>query len=291
MARRPVIVGLSCERLDDNMRAFVSANDAALAFARWYMRTIYVPQSDVHIANSPYTAEELTTGRRPVYVAPMGVDVDTFTHTRRNAARRADINASVGAGERPCLLLYAGRLSAEKNVDMLIDTVARLSERDRYRLLIVGDGPRRSLLEARAAAECPGVVHVRSTIADRAALADLMANVDIFVHPNPREPFGIAPLEAMASGVPVVLPDRGGVLAYANPDNAWMAPALPGSFAAAIENVSRYPGLRDERVARARATAEGHRWSNAASAFFRIYDEISRAHRADVVTSVLEEAV
>jgi len=210
---------------------------------------------------------------------------------RCSTARRADINAAVGAGERTCLLLYAGRLSAEKNVDLLIDMVARLSERERYRLLIIGDGPRRPVLEARAAAECPGVVHIRSTIADRTALADLVANADIFVHPNPREPFGIAPLEAMASGVPVVLPDRGGVISYANDSNAWLAPPLPDTLAAAIENVERYPGLRDERIARARATAERFRWSNAASAFFRIYDEVARAHRTGVVTSAVEEAI
>ena len=60
---------------------------------------------------------------------------------------------------------------------------------------------------------------------DARALARLYASCDVFVHPNPREPFGIGPLEAMASGVPLVLPAAGGVLSYANADNAWLARA------------------------------------------------------------------
>ena len=49
---------------------------------------------------------------------------------------------------------------------------------------------------------------------DRETLATFYASADVFVHPNPREPFGIGPLEAMSSGVPVVMPAAGGVLEY-----------------------------------------------------------------------------
>jgi alpha-1,6-mannosyltransferase len=48
-------------------------------------------------------------------------------------------------------------------------------------------------------------------IADRELLADILANCDVFLHPNPHEPFGIAPLEAMASRLALVAPDSGGV--------------------------------------------------------------------------------
>ncbi len=59
----------------------------------------------------------------------------------------------------------------------------------------------------------------------RETLARLYASCDVFVHPNPREPFGIGPLEAMASGVPLVAPAAGGLLSYANDTNAWLAGA------------------------------------------------------------------
>jgi hypothetical protein len=51
-----------------------------------------------------------------------------------------------------------------------------------------------------------------------------------------------------------------------------------------------YAALRAERVARARATAERHRWANAAQTFFCIYDEIARARRADAITPIFTEA-
>ena len=59
-----------------------------------------------------------------------------------------------------------------------------------------------------------------SDISTKKLLADYYANADVFVHPNPKEPFGIAPLEAMASGVPTVAPDAGGILSYATDENA-----------------------------------------------------------------------
>jgi hypothetical protein len=57
--RRPALVGLSCERFDDNMAAYVSASQAARAFTRWYIRHVYGPPFDVHVAVSAYTAAEL----------------------------------------------------------------------------------------------------------------------------------------------------------------------------------------------------------------------------------------
>ena len=56
--RRPVLAGLSCERMDDGLRAF-GGGRLARRFARWYLKRVYVPQLDVHIANSHYTASEL----------------------------------------------------------------------------------------------------------------------------------------------------------------------------------------------------------------------------------------
>ncbi len=61
-------------------------------------------------------------------------------------------------------------------------------------------------------------------------MAEIYANADAFVHPNPREPFGIAPLEAMAAGLPVIAPNSGGLTAYANLANAWLTNPTPDRF-------------------------------------------------------------
>jgi alpha-1,6-mannosyltransferase len=281
--RRPVVVGMSCERMDDNVAAFVSARVPAMAFARWYMRHVYTPQFDVHIANSPYTAAELSTTARPVYVHGMGVDATMFSPQRRDERLRRDLRRQLGADDDSFVLLYVGRLSSEKNVSLLLDCLGRLSHSRRYRLLVIGDGPARASFEARARREFNGIVHLRNTIGERSLLASIVANCDLFVHPNPREPFGIAPLEAMASGVPVVAPNAGGVLAYANDNNAWLVPARPDTFAAAIEAACRYSALRAYRVFEGRRTAERHHWDAVTTSLFGLYDQIAlnfRAHRS-----------
>jgi glycosyltransferase involved in cell wall biosynthesis len=106
------------------------------------------------------------------------------------------------------------------------------------------------------------------------AISDYSA--DVFVHPNPREPFGIAPLEAMASRVPVVLPSAGGVQSYATPQNSWLAAPDPKSFALAVRMAMTVPD--PSRIAAAFETARGCDWSRATSRFFKLYDEIHRRH-------------
>lgn len=159
--RRPVLVGLSCERMDDNVAAYLAAGAAGRAFARRYIRHIYGPPFDAHIANSEYTADELRRclwDRDPgfITVAPMGVEVQSFGPVHRDRQYRRQLLSDCGGTPESTLLLYAGRLSPEKNVGLLIDMMASLSrisarypDRD-YRLVIAGDGPlaRMALLDA-----------------------------------------------------------------------------------------------------------------------------------------------
>lgn len=273
---RPALVGLTCERMDDNVRAFLGDAPWAERLARRYIRDVYMPQFDAHIANSDYTAAEMPRHPRhprPVYVRHMGVDTITFTPARSNRWRRDRRRAALGVPPGAPLLVYAGRLSAEKHAHLLLDMMRHLGSTG-ARLLLVGDGPMRDALALRAAAESPGRVHVMPNIADRAELADLFADADLFVHPNPREPFGIAPLEAMAAGVPIVVPDRGGVTSYAGADNAWPAAPNGPALAFAVVNALVDERERVRRRQRALATAAAHAWPAAAAAYFELYDHI-----------------
>ena len=278
---RPALVGLSCERMDDNVRAFVSADPAVERMARWYMREIYAPQFDAHIANSEYTAAELSSGNprhpRPVFIRHMGVDTITFSPHRADPERRRRRRDDLGLDRDEPVLIYAGRLSSEKHVPLLVDMMRTLPDR-RARLVIAGDGPLRRSLISRAEIECPGRMHFVETITDRGKLADWLTDVDLFVHPNPREPFGIGPLEAMAAGLPVVVPDRGGVRAYANHDNAWLAEPTGAGLSQAV---MRALVSRDERARkrhRALETAAQHAWPTAVAGFFALYREIASRH-------------
>lgn len=277
---RPLLLGLSCERFDDNMAAYLSDRRLARRFTQWYLRHVYGPPFDAHIAISEYTAQELRLAlwdRAPgfVRICPMGVDADRFSPSRRRAALRRQVLAAAGGAADSVLLLYAGRLSPEKNVPLLLDTLGTLvasGGRD-YRLVLVGDGPSSPWIrEQSERGPLAGRVLQVGTLA-REPLADYCASADVFIHPNAREPFGIGPLEAMGSGVPVVLPDRGGVRTYASDANAWLAEPTAEGFAAAVTDALRGD---PSRLARARDTVRQFAWPQITGRYFALYDRLTR---------------
>ena len=279
---RPAVVGLSCERMDRGMAQYVSRSPAALAFCRCYMKWLHFPMFDHHIAVSALAAEELRTAarghqvRRGVWVRPMGADCDRFHPSRRTAAARTWLERLAGAAAGSTLLLYAGRLAPEKNLQLLLDTMAEL-EADgagQYHLLVAGDGPERARFEQQANRHLPGSVCMLGHVRTAPTLADIYANSDAFVHPNPAEPFGIAPLEAMASGLALVAPNEGGVTCYANTANAWLTKADARSFAAAVRAIGADPCAAARRRTAARASAEAFAWERVTGGFFDLYDQL-----------------
>src|SRR5271166_715883 len=263
--KRPTEFATSHERLDDNIAAHLGGGALGTLFAKWYMRYIYFGQFDHHLANSEYTAAELIpasrghTTRRGIWVCPMGVDTQLFSPGP----------ASTHAGRQ---LLYAGRIAPEKNVGLLVQALERLDSE--YKLDLVGDGPMREWLLRESARRTPGRVQCHGHIGDRAEYAARLRRADAFVHPNPREPFGIGPLEAMACGIPVLVPRSGGVLSYAREDNAWLYEPTPEGLASAVRSVFADPDQRSAKIAQARQTAEEHEWSAIARQFFDLLDTL-----------------
>ncbi|HEY8559031.1 MAG TPA: glycosyltransferase family 4 protein, partial [Pyrinomonadaceae bacterium] len=109
---------------------------------------------------------------------------------------------------------------------------------------------------------------------DKETLADYYANCDVFVHPNPKEPFGIAPLEAMASGAPTVAPNSGGLLFYATPENAWLVEPTPQNFAAAVREIVENPAGRRRKVEKALETARRNTRAGASDNLLAAYDQL-----------------
>jgi len=282
---RPVVVGLSCERMDDNFRSYLADVPLAQKFCTWYMRWIYFPFFDDHIANSEYTAAELKTASkghlvpRRTWIRPMGVDLSHLSPMRRSPAMRLRLLQNFGASVDAVLLLYTGRLVPEKNLRLLFDLINFLSRHGKhdYRLLIVGDGMERAQWEKVCAKQNPGRVMFLGHIKDKEVLADLYANADFFVHPNPCEPFGIAPMEAMASGLPLIAPNTGGVASYANRENAWTVEARVESFAIAIEEAVTNSDLRQAKAAKAIEKTQEYRWDKVTASFLDLYAELDGA--------------
>jgi len=280
---RPVVLGLSCERMDENFAAYVSRSDLGQSFSRFYMRHVYFPAFDHHIAISENTAAELKAVAhghmvpRGVWIRPMGVDVEHFSPDNRNTELRRKLLSRGAVPADGVLLLYVGRLVPEKNLDLLISTLAELQKTNQnFRLIIAGDGIARDSLQRTAKLESPGKVVFVGHVSSRDELAQLYASCDLFVHPNPAEPFGIAPLEAMASGLALIAPDRGGVASYANGANAYLAPPTPQGFAEAIRLACLDSAETNRKTAVARKTAEALAWPRVTAAFFDLYDTLHR---------------
>ena len=279
---RPVMLGLSCERMDENVAAYVGNSLVHRWFCRWYMHWMYFPFFDHHAAVSEHAAAELLTAARShrvergIWVRPMGVDVERFSPGSRSSAMRQQLLQKSNAPADGTLLLYAGRLAPEKNLPLLIEMMQVLDrdpERD-YRLIMVGDGIERERLERLSAQLAPRKVCFFDHMTDREQLAEVYASCDLFVHPNPREPFGIAPLEAMASGLPLVGANSGGLTSFASDANAWLAEPEAIAFAGAVRQALRDDTARLARVRAGLATAVEHSWDSAALAYFSLYDAI-----------------
>jgi glycosyltransferase involved in cell wall biosynthesis len=78
----------------------------------------------------------------------------------------------------------------------------------------------------------------------------------------------------MAAGLPVVVPDRGGVTTYATAANAWPAPATVRGLAGAALAAWQDPAERDRRRQRALFTAAAYQWPLVTGAFFDLYDDL-----------------
>lgn len=138
--------------------------------------------------------------RVPIAVVPSSIDVARFSAGRRSTEARV----TLGVHDDARIVLAVSRIAKEKHLELAIDAIARVCD---AHLAIVGDGPDRVALEARAAAL--GVrdrVHFTGAL-DPAAVPDLYAASDAFVFPSPTETQGLVLAEAMAAGLPIVAVD------------------------------------------------------------------------------------
>jgi len=203
-------------------------------------------------------AEFRRIGTPNLLTVPLGVDLAAFGPERHDPALRARL-----ARPSELLLVHCGRLSPEKRVDRSIATLAELRRRGVPAVLVVaGDGPRRAALQ-RQAAGLP--VRFVGFVAGREALARLLATADVVVAPGPVETFGLAALEALASGTPVVAAGEG-ALAEVVGRSGGAGVVVSGEaprFADGVLQVAAAPA--EERRAAARHRAEELGWDASVS--------------------------
>ncbi|MFC9288935.1 glycosyltransferase [Streptomyces sp. NPDC057052] len=208
--------------------------------------------------------EFVRIGARNVMRAPLGVDLVERHPALADTRLRARY-----ARDDQTLLVTCTRLSVEKRPGTALDTLESLVRRGTRAVLVVaGDGPLRGRLERRARERGLPVAFL-GHVSDRGLLGALQACADMCLAPGPAETFGLAALEAMACGTPVVasassaLPEVIGAAGATAADHG-------DAFADAVEELLARPPVERREAARARAERFG--WATAVETFLAAHD-------------------
>ena len=270
--RRPPVVLFSHERLDLAIsRKAPSGLDPTRLVDAWTRRLLR--RVDATVCASEFAAEELDRlGPAPSRRVPLGVDLERFRPVR--AGERSGPTEPTWSAGSHHRAVYVGRLSPEKHAGDAVAAVDRLVRTGRLvELLVVGDGPERADLETRAAG-LP--VRFVGHIGDRAEVASILRQADVAIVPSPRETFGLAALEAMASGTPVATVTGGAVGELVTAGAGAVGAGLEG-LASAI--ASLFEGDRHQQRIAARRRAEEFSWDRSVAAMLDLHREVARRDR------------
>ncbi|MBO9520214.1 MAG: glycosyltransferase family 1 protein [Nocardioidaceae bacterium] len=212
----------------------------ATALMRKLTTSIHGP-ADLNLVPSTASRDQLAgLGVANLAIWPRGVDVEQFHPGRRSARLRTEIGAELG----DVVVGYVGRLAAEKELDLL----RSIEHLPRHRLVLVGGGPEEARLRALLPqAHFLGVRHGED-------LGRIVASFDVFVHTGSTETFCQSAQEALASGVPVVAPDAGGLRDLVRPGENGLL-FEPGNGTDLYGHVKT---LVDDRMLRTRMGLEAH---------------------------------
>ncbi|MGD9279809.1 MAG: glycosyltransferase [Desulfobacterales bacterium] len=174
--------------------------ELAWKYTIWFynqMGQIFVPSQSIHeeLVGKGIAAEK-------IQLLPHGVDIERFHPTKNNGffKKRYPVDNRLK-------LLYVGRICKEKNLHILSGAYKRLyQQRKDIQLIIVGDGPYLAEMQD----ELSGTSCFFTGYLEKDDLATVYASCDIFIYPSTTDAFGQVVLEAQASGLPVIVTDRGG---------------------------------------------------------------------------------
>lgn len=247
----------------------------------WRTRWIYRNLIQHVAAISPAVARHLAEAHvgAPITVIQSAVDPCALIPAKGRAAARSALGVS---GEQPVLLVLAA-LVPRKGIDVLLRALSVLGKRGvRPLLWIAGDGPERGPLEAQA--HLAGLSCQVRFLARRTDVADLLAACDVFVLPSRREGLGVAALEAMAVGRPVVASAVGGLREVVTDGRTGLLvpPDDAEALAGALERV-----LQDEELRRHLGASgperirEGFLAEQMVGSYVELYEKVMERWRAE----------
>ncbi|WP_327640257.1 glycosyltransferase [Kribbella sp. NBC_00482] len=218
---------------------------------------------DAVVVTSRYAAAEFDEVTTPLVRIPLGVDLDTF-------------HPSLGApaDDGVLKLVHAGRLSREKSPHLAVATAAELHRRGvNVRMDVYGTGPHLDEL-IEIAGDAPVTFH--GYVDGRRTLAKHLAEADIALSVCPGETFGLAVLEALAAGTPVVTANTGGARELVDETCGRWAPANPAALADATLALANLPHRRPA----ARHRAELYNWNTCIQHMLALHTRLTQSRLA-----------
>jgi alpha-1,6-mannosyltransferase len=245
------------ERVDGVLRAFVPGIPVQRMSDTWNRRT--AGRVDAVVCTTSFAAGEFDRIAIPVKRAPLGVDLDLFCPELRSGSLRRRFAA------RTLLGLFS-RLSPEKCPEFALEV---LREHRRFdpsvHLIVGGDGPLRPRMEE-AARGLP--VTFLGYVSDRRELATVLASMDVVLAPGPIETFGLAALEALACGTPVIANAESGLSEVIGIDGGQ---ALQLDAEAWARTAARLAIAGSTQRQAARRQADRYPWSSSAQALLEVH--------------------
>ncbi|MEW6074248.1 MAG: glycosyltransferase [Planctomycetota bacterium] len=246
----------------------------------WRTRLVYRRLVRRAAAISPAVLARLRAGGVPaerLRLIPSAVDDSRLAAPPLAPGERAAVRAAFGADPDAPVLLALASLVPRKGLDVLLDALARLAPMPPgLRLWIAGDGPERGALEARARAG--GLAAQVRFLGRREDAERLLAACDVLVLPSRREGLGVAALEGMAAGRPIVASRVGGLAEAVGEEGEEEAGLLvpPGDPAALAAALARLLAAADLRARLAAAGPARVRARHLASQMTAAYEELYR---------------
>lgn len=251
------------ERVDGLLRAHAHLPERTARALADRHNTTTAAAFDRVVATTRFAAEEFERIEVPVAHVPLGVDLAAFP-------------PGPGAGDDGPRLVLCSRISREKRPDLAVDALRVLRDNGAAaRLVVAGDGPAMRGLQRRAR-DLP--VTFLGHVQGRRQVAELLGGADVVLAPGPVETFGLAALEALASGTPVVASSTSALAELVVGDAGRCAPPLPAALAGAVQHVLARPVAR--RRAAARARAEEFTWDRTVERMLALHGAASPAERS-----------
>ncbi|MCA1848668.1 MAG: glycosyltransferase, partial [Actinobacteria bacterium] len=233
--------------------------------ARWWTRQLH-NRAEVNLCTSEAAKDYLLKeGIKRVRLWPQGVDARHFHPDKASDEWRERLSGGHPSGK---LLLYVGRLAPEKGIERL---KAILRGVPGTRLAIVGDGPARRDLER----EFAGTATVFTGVLQGEDLAAAYASADAFLFPSTTDTLGLAMIEALASGLPIVAARSGASHEIVDEEEnglLYEADSAP-SLVAAVDRLFSDEGFRGALARAARAAAERRDWGSSTHALRGYYEQ------------------